>query len=226
VRTALTTLRRRAGIRLPGHIGPYVRCGPLSESWGWDRGKAIDRWYIERFLEAHRDDIRGRVLEVKDDEYTQMFGSGVEQSDILDLNPENVRATFVADLAAADAVPSGTFDCFVLTQVIQMTYDFRAAVGHAARMLKPGGVLLLTAPALNRIDPESDYWRFTKDGVERLVADVFGDDRAEVRAHGNCLVTAAFLTGLSSEELRQRDLERDDGRFPLVITARAVRRTD
>ena len=37
----------------------------------------MDRYFIEQFLAAHRQDIRGRVLEVKDNEYTTRFGTDV-----------------------------------------------------------------------------------------------------------------------------------------------------
>ena len=46
------------------------RVQPLSPQWGWDRGTPIDRHYIERFLETHRRDVRGSVLEVRDSNYT------------------------------------------------------------------------------------------------------------------------------------------------------------
>ncbi|HEY8583155.1 MAG TPA: hypothetical protein VIL49_09400, partial [Capillimicrobium sp.] len=39
---------------------------PLSEAGGYDRGRPVDRVYIERFLDAHRADVRGTVLEVGD----------------------------------------------------------------------------------------------------------------------------------------------------------------
>ncbi len=46
--------------------GELRRLTPISDVWGLDRGRPLDRYYIESFLERHRGDIRGRVLEVKD----------------------------------------------------------------------------------------------------------------------------------------------------------------
>src|SRR5262249_48893960 len=57
--------------------GGLQRTSPLSPSWGSDRGTPIDRYYIDRFLGAHRQDIRGRVLEVRDANYTKRFGDTV-----------------------------------------------------------------------------------------------------------------------------------------------------
>src|SRR5205085_959668 len=80
---------------------------PASDSWGWDRGRPIDRLYIEGFLREHAADIHGRVLEVKDDEYARAFGRELDRVDVLDVDPANPVATLVADLASTDAVPEG-----------------------------------------------------------------------------------------------------------------------
>jgi len=48
---------------------------PLSRGFGSDRGRPIDRHYIEGFLARHATDVRGRVLEFGDDAYTRRFGA-------------------------------------------------------------------------------------------------------------------------------------------------------
>jgi SAM-dependent methyltransferase len=200
---------------------------PLSHNWGFERGTPIDRYYIERFLERHRGDIRGRVLEVKDDAYTRRYGSGVERADVIDVDAGNPRATVIADLAAADAVPAGAFDCFVLTQTLQLIHDVAAVARHAHRILAPGGVLLVTVPAVSRLagDPDSypDHWRFTGQSARRLFEDAFGAGNAEVRTDGNALAGAAFLLGMAAEELGARRLDAADPSHPVLVTIRAVK---
>jgi SAM-dependent methyltransferase len=199
----------------------------LSDSWGYDRGTPIDRYYIERFLEKYRQDIFGRVLEIKDSTYTDRFGAGVEQREVLDINPSNPRATFIADLAAADAIPSNQFDSFVLTQTLQFIYDTRACLRHAHRILRPGGVLLVTVPSISRIAPryglQNDCWRFTPASCSALFAEEFGQGQVTVEAYGNVLTAVAFLTGMASEELSPRELETHDPYFPILVTIRAVK---
>ena len=78
---------------------------PLSSEWGFDRGTPIDRYYIERFLESHSADIRGRALEVKNADYISRFGRGVTRSDVLDINRDNPLATLVADLSQPEQFP-------------------------------------------------------------------------------------------------------------------------
>ena len=73
-------LRRRArDPRLP-----VLPPEPVSREFGFERGRPIDRWYIERFLREHAGDVRGRVLEVAESTYTQWYGDGaVTGSDVL-----------------------------------------------------------------------------------------------------------------------------------------------
>ena len=211
-------------LRRPAFLGTLRRTSPLSDGYGFDRGTPVDRYYIDRFVEENRGAIHGRVLEIKNSRYTHQFGSDVVQRDVLDIDPTNRNATIVADLAAADGIPADAFDCFILTQTLQLIFDTRSAIFHAHRILRPGGVLLCSVPCVARITPgciDSDHWRFTRASCSRLFGDVFPRDRVTVRTHGNVLTAIAFLTGMAAEELRQRELDHDDENFPLLVTVRA-----
>jgi peptidoglycan/xylan/chitin deacetylase (PgdA/CDA1 family)/GT2 family glycosyltransferase/SAM-dependent methyltransferase len=210
--------------------GDLRRLSPISPVWGLDRGKPLDRHYIEGFLERHRADIRGRVLEIKDAGYTNRFGgSQVTRSDVLDVDAGNPLATIVADVTRADAIPPDSFDCFILTQTLHIIYDVRAALGHAYRMLKPEGVLLCTLPCVSRISYEDggleggDFWRFTEASVRRLFAEVFPVEAFEVVSYGNLMMCAAFLHGLAPDEVTPGELEETDPWFPLLCAVRAVK---
>src|ERR1700676_3198928 len=127
-------------ITRPAMLGALRRTSPLSNNWGFERGTPVDRYYIESFLAEYRQDIVGRVLEVKDPGYTRQYGTAVTQSDVLDIDSSNKEATLIADLSAADRLPQSAFDCFILTQTLQLIYDTRAAIDNARRLLRPGGV--------------------------------------------------------------------------------------
>lgn len=227
VRKRFWRLLRR--LRRPAWLGTLRRTSPLSDMWGFDRGTPIDRFYIDGFLSAHRTDIRGTVLEVQNRMYTARYGMGVDRSEVLDIDAANPEATIIADLAAADTIESDQFDCFILTQTLQLIRDTHACIVHAHRILRPGGVLLVTVPFLCRMNPPFegpfDYWRFTTDSCTALFAEVFGSDMIEVRSHGNILAGIAFFTGMAQEELTRRELEADDKSFPVTITVRAVKRS-
>jgi SAM-dependent methyltransferase len=207
--------------------GAFATTTPFSVEWGADRGRCIDRYYIERFLETHRDDVHGSVLEVHDDDYTRAYGgSRVTHSDVVDIDPGNPRATVVADLRSATSIPDETYDCVVLTQTLHLVFDLRAVLRECARMLKPGGVLLATLPTASSVapeyGPEGDHWRFTPAAAERLFREAFSGP-VDVRAHGNVLVLTAFLYGLACHELTAEELDVNDPYFPLIVTVRAER---
>src|SRR5690606_11879416 len=68
--------RGEGSVPPPGWVrfGSLRRVTPVSERFGYDRGQPVDRYYIENFLEHHRADVRGRVLEIGDASYTRRFG--------------------------------------------------------------------------------------------------------------------------------------------------------
>ena len=181
--------------------GELRRVEPISAVWGVDRGLPVDRYYIGRFIETNRQDIRGRVLEVKDPAYTQAYGSGVEFNDIVDIAQDNPSATLISDLSAKGSLPEARYDCFILTQTLHIIYEMRNVVENAYRTLRPGGVLLTTLPCVSRIDYESgleqDQWRFTPASARRLFAEIFGAGRVSIETHGNVLICSSFLMSFS-----------------------------
>lgn len=203
----------------------WRRLQPVMRGWGFERGQPIDRYYIELFLEKNRGDIRGRVLEFLDSKYTRKFGGDrVVQSDVLNVEANIPGSTFIADLASADQIPSGVFDCIICTQTLQYVFDLNAAVGHLHRILKPGGVILATLPCVSKVAAEwSDCWRFTSVSAKRLFCNVFGPDHVDVKSWGNLLTSISFLHGLVAQECKQKQLEYFDPEYEMLITVRAVK---
>jgi SAM-dependent methyltransferase len=208
-------------------LGALRRRKPISDRFGFDRGRPVDRYYIEAFLARHggpSGDIRGHVLEVGDDGYIRAFGVGVEKVDVLSYDP-TPQATIVDDLATGANLPSNTFDCVICTQTLHYVYDIRAAIATLARIVKPGGTLLATMPGICRICPPvwSDYWRLTSASARRLFGDGFPGGKVHVEAHGNVLSAAAFLYGLAVEDLRPAELDYRDPAFEVTVAVRAVK---
>ncbi|HZO37454.1 MAG TPA: methyltransferase domain-containing protein [Solirubrobacteraceae bacterium] len=214
---------RRRGPERP----PLAGLEPISRTFGFDRGRPIDRFYIENFLAEHAADVRGHVLEVAEPTYTRRFGTAVTRSDVLHAAPGNPEATIVGDLVSGDGIPAAAFDCVVLTQTLSVIYDARGAVEGVRRALKPGGVLLVTVPGISQISREDrrewgEYWRFTTDSLRTILADAFGSANVDVESHGNVFVAAAFLYGLATEDLSDVELQTRDEDFDFLICGRAV----
>jgi SAM-dependent methyltransferase len=211
-------------------FGQLRRLKPISSAFGFDRGLAIDRYYIEQFLTANASDIHGRVLEMGDDSYTRKFGGDrVQQADVLHVVEGNPRATIVGDLTCCDHIPSDIFDCIILTQTLQMIYDASAAVRHLHRILKPGGVLLLTAHGISKIarregiDDWGEYWHFTAQSLGRMLKAEFSPPNVAISTFGNVLSALSYLHGLAAEELSGDELNFHDPDFEVLVTARAMK---
>jgi hypothetical protein len=209
-------------------FGNLRRTEPVSRSFGYDRGLPVDRYYIEAFLAAHAADIRGRTLEVGDDAYTRRFGGDrPSRRDVLHVTPGAPGATFVADLASGGSLPSGAFDCVVLTQTLQLVYDLPAAVATLYRILRPGGVVLATVPVLSQLSDEewrdSWCWGFTSVSARRLFEGAFPAASVEVESQGNVLAATAFLQGIAAEELRPEELDHRDPSYPILVSVRAMK---
>ncbi len=212
-----SALARRAKFRL--RWASIRRLEPLSE-WGFDRGTAVDRFYIERFLQEHRDLVHGRTLEVKEDLYATSLGA--EQVDVLDIDPTNPEATIVGDVCDPATLPEGTFDAAIVTQTLQLVPDPVTGLRNVLRALRPGAAALVTVPAMSRLAGDWDRWRWTARGLQDLVHEAGGT--GAVVAHGNQVVCRAFLLGAAIDDLppEVRDVEVPD--FPLVVTAVVRRR--
>ena len=224
---AVRATRRDSAWRKSRDLGDLRRTTPFS-TWGASRGGSIARVYIAEFLERHADDIRGRALEIAGDEYIRKYGTGVTQVDVLDVLPDNPKATIVADIADAAGVPDNSFDCVLITQVLSWVYDVQAPLRTAHRILNPGGVLLATTPGIARIAPvESElfgeWWHFTSMSAKRVTEEVFGHGNVEVESFGNVLAAAASLYGLGAYDVSAEELAVRDPAFELVVAIRAVK---
>jgi SAM-dependent methyltransferase len=225
IRKRLRQMRAEKGV----NVGDLERTSPFSTQYGFDRGGPIDRYYIEKFLRTHAHDIRGHVLEIEDDYYSSIFGEGrVTKGDILHVDDTNPRATLVGDLADAPHIPSNTFDCVIVTQTFQFLYDVGAAVRTCHRVLKPGGVFLVTVPGMTQLDWNCDwrehwYWSFTTNSMRRIFQDSFTPGTFEIESYGNVYAASTFLYGMGLPEVKRELLDVTDPAYQVIISVRATK---
>lgn len=203
--------------------GNLRRPEPFSQYFGFDRGTPIDRYYLDRFFTEHGAGITKAVLEVKDPAFADRYGRDVASVDIVDIDPRNRRTTVLADLAEPGSLPAASWDCVIAPQTLNLVDDPKAAIGNMWQAIRPGGVLLVTAPSLARQEPylrDIDRWRFLPGGLELLVGAACPGGVATVRGYGSLVTATAFLHGLAAEELREDELAREDPAHTILACAR------
>ncbi len=198
---------------------------PLSTVYGFDRGQAADRKYIELFLAQNAERIQGRCIEIKDDAYLRRFGGGrVTKFDVLDINAENERANVLGDLQHLNMVPDESYECAIVTCTLQYLRDPRRGVCELHRIISSGGTLLVAVNCIAREETAgegTDYWRFMPAGVSALFADLSWE--VEITRYGNALVGTAIWCGMAVEDLPRRAWQHDDPSWPCIVGVRATK---
>lgn len=206
----------------------FLPQNPVSRHFGFERGRPLDRYYIDRFFEEHRARITGQVLETGGTGYALNLGCEPMTATALVLSAAGGPHECIADLDKPESFPENSFDCFICPQTFQYVHHVEKAVQSVHRLLKPGGIFLGTVPALSQKstapgDPWSDQWRFSRACMERVFSKVFGPHSVEVKAYGNVRVASAFLYGLSQEDIAESVLEYHDPDYECLVTIYAAK---
>ena len=134
----------------------------------------------------------GRIIDFgcADAPYAELLPPGMTHIGVdLEGNPD-ADVTLAPD--GSVPLPDGSADVVLSTQVLEHVDDPAAYLAECARLLCPGGSLVLTTHGIMYFHPDPvDYWRWTGDGLRKLVADA-GFDVVEVRGVLG-LVAAALL---------------------------------
>jgi SAM-dependent methyltransferase len=224
---------------LPG--ARALRSRQLRRLWplngGGEHGQPVIRHYWEQFLTAHRDDLRGRCLEIGTTAtLRRLAGPAMQRAEAMDVTPRE-GVSVVADLSRADAVPAGEYDCFVVPFTMHLIYDLDAALHHALRLLAPGGVLLVNFPSVDYYFAEGldmgtgrpmfVYWWFTPIQVENLLRRAgLSPPDFSLTIYGNLFARVAHQVNLPAEEMTAEEREHRDPGHPLLICARIVKPRD
>lgn len=196
----------------------------IDQAFGIGRGKAVDRVYIERFIQELKNDIHGRVMEIQDNRYMRRFGEGRIEKEII-LHVEGGKNCLKGNFATGEGLDEGMVDCLICTQTLQYIYDLKNTAKNIYKILKTNGIALVTVPGIKSLSVYHDarwgeYWSFTKRSLYQMFVDVFGKENIEISSYGNVKVTMAYLYGLCAEDLAEEDFRYNDETFPFIVTAR------
>lgn len=203
---------------------------PVSRIFGSDRGKAVDRYYIEKFLDLYSDDIKGTVMEIANNQYTLKYGGDKVDKSVVSHVMGWGRNAIKVNFETGEGVVENSVDCLICTQTLQYIFDLNKAIHNIYKILKPGGTALITVPGIKPLCEYDDnqwgeYWSFTSRSIDRLCSQVCDRDSYRVAQYGNVKAAAAYLYGVCVEDICTQDLEYHDQQFPFLIAAR-IRKKD
>jgi SAM-dependent methyltransferase len=203
----------------------------LDTDMGFSRGMPIDRFYIENFLEKNQPFIKGDILEIGEDFYSQKFGEASNNCYIFDYHPSESKVQknrLIGSLEETDNLPENMFDCFICTNTLNFIYNTDKAINSITRLLKPGGVLLLTVAGLTQIsrfdmDRWGDYWRFTDLSLKKLFTENFKE--LEIETYGNLSASIAMLRGACVQDFMDKSLLLEqDPNYQVSICLKAIKK--
>lgn len=174
--------------------------------------------------------IKGDCLEVQAPLYlSKLDNNNIRSKTILDIVENNKDATLIGDMRNLSNVADNSYDTLIVTQTFHLIDDLNSAIKECYRILRKGGVLIATFPALSRIDPDSgednDNWRLTPAGCKTMFGTYFGKENTEITPFGNALAGWAFWIGLAQEELPSTTLlDKYDPMFPVSSGIKAFKR--
>lgn len=106
-------------------------------------------------------------------------------------------------VASAEALPleDRSFDCALSNQMLEHSDDPHAVVAEMWRILRPGGVALISTHGVApyHANPD-DYWRWTHAGLAKLVAGAGDWQDLQVQANGGVGTALAYVVGWESHE--------------------------
>lgn len=211
----------------------FRRMAPFGQ--GKSGGLSIVRYYWADFLERYANDIKGRALEVEETVILRDYGGrNVTQAEAIDLSAHHDDVKVVADLSRADPVPSDAYDCFVLPFSTAVIYDIEAALFHAIRILKPGGVLLTNFWCVDYyfhrgLDMHTGgalfmaHWPTPLQVHNWLHALGLRERNYALYTYGNLMARMAFLMNLPAKALTAEERDTVDEGQPLSLCLRVVK---
>jgi SAM-dependent methyltransferase len=155
-------------------------------AWGFS-ASTLALWRTARASTAA---VRGRVLDAGSGRgaWREIISAGGAAYESIDLAPRGeVMTTWIGDVMRMPQVPSGRYDAVVSHQVLEHLPRPWEALAEFHRVLRPGGLLVVSAPHLSRRhELPHDYFRFTQEGMASLLRDA-GFEEIAVQPIGGLL---------------------------------------
>jgi len=195
-------------------FGDFKRKLPFCPQFGHFRGNPVDRYYLDRFIEQIRNEVKGVTLEIGGSKGNrELYGLTNTTSYLtMDLNGEGLD--IIGDAHDTQAVEEASLDTVLLFNVLEHCERPWVVVDNIYQWLKPRGQVFCMVPNAQRVHRvPQDYWRILPDAMTSLFAR-FG--RRKLYVYGNPLTTLAAYYGIAAEELSREELDHYHENYPVA----------
>ena len=213
------------GIWLRPRWGNLCRSRPFSDFSEPGYGTPIDELFFAEFIDTNRDALRGRVLEIGSRTWADRAPAGrVTAVDIIDIDPDNLRATILADPSDPLVLDESSYDCVIMASPVGYPSDPAVVLKTLWAAVKPGGTILLSSPVIGPINIQDEGgWRLKAASLQMLVERALPDAQVSARDFGSLATAIASIASIPAERVRKAALSWRDERYPVVACARINR---
>jgi SAM-dependent methyltransferase len=151
--------------------------------------KYLRRYFVNKTINKNKSLIKGKILEIGSGERWRQF------KDSITLNIDSSAKPDVVADGGRLPFKNGTFDAVMCLEVLEHTTSPVKMIDEIGRVLKKEGVLILTVPFMFEVHCKEDYYRYTKEGLSKLLSNKF--KKVKVDQNGGYFCVLAHLLRIS-----------------------------
>ena len=141
-----------------------------------------DRFLLAAFVAAHAKELTGNLLDVGGGNGKRYRALFPHVTTYKTLDPDLAAQPDIVGVAEQIPLPDASVDSILCTEMLMDCLHPEQAIAEMARVLKPGGTLLLSASFMGALYNEPhNFWRFTPYSLERLLQPYFSSIALERR---------------------------------------------
>ncbi|MBD2666452.1 putative methyltransferase [Richelia sinica FACHB-800] len=195
--------------------GDLKKSVPICQAFGITRGKPVDRYYLNQFIQEIKNQIVGNILEIggtpKDKDFYEVNPGTSYQ--VMNIEP-GLGIDIVGDAHDVSIIQPASFDSIVIFNVLEHCYAPWQVVENIYTWLKPGGKCFAMVPNAVRLHATPvDYWRPLPDAFAWMFRNF---SQQKLYIYGNPISVIASYHGIAVEELTSAELDAFHPDFPVA----------
>lgn len=195
-------------------FGDLKRKLPFCPRFGHFRGTPIDRYYLDRFIDEIRSEVKGATLEIGGNRNNRDLYKFTNTTSYLAMDLAGEGLDIAGDAHDPGVVEEASLDTVVLFNVLEHCERPWVVVDNIYNWLKPGGHVFCMVPNAQRVHRvPQDYWRILPDAMNSIFARF---PRRKPYIYGNPLTTLASHYGIAAEELSREELDYYNENYPVA----------